>query len=286
MPTFRCTAVRRCSRRGTRTYVGGALEVLERRADVEIVPVYGAVACSAGPLADSFARLSGELLEALAAAAGAEAVYFALHDAMQAEDRLDPEGWLLERARAIVDPAVPFVMSLDLHGIPTARMFRHSRRCAPIRTSISPTPARARPGCGCGSWTKDCGPLRPGSGCRSWCAATSCSPRPACMAAFSSALKRWRRNPACFSAALFIGNPFTDVPEPGSHAVLVTDGDAGLARQKAFELADGFFDRRVAMQAKLVPFGHAIEAAIASEGPVILTMRPMRRARAPPATAR
>ena len=55
------------ARRGTGTYLGGALGVLEQRGDVEIVPVYGAVACSAGPLAaDSFARLSGELLEALA----------------------------------------------------------------------------------------------------------------------------------------------------------------------------------------------------------------------------
>ncbi len=64
------------------------------------------VACSAGPLAaDSFARLSGELLEALQAeAAGAIAVYFALHGAMQAEDELDPEGRILEQARAIDRP--------------------------------------------------------------------------------------------------------------------------------------------------------------------------------------
>jgi hypothetical protein len=45
------------ARRGTDTYLGGALGVLEQRRDVEIVPVYRAIACSAGPLAaDSFAR--------------------------------------------------------------------------------------------------------------------------------------------------------------------------------------------------------------------------------------
>jgi microcystin degradation protein MlrC len=73
------------------------------------------------------------------------------------------------------------------------------------------------------------------------------------------------------SAGLFIGNPFTDVPELGSQAVVVTDGDAGLARQKALELAAGFFERRADMQAKLVPLERAIDAAVASDGPVILT---------------
>lgn len=76
------------ARRATATYLGGALDVFAERDDVETVPIYGAVACSAGPLAaDSFARLSGELLEALQARAdGASAVFFALHGAMQAED--------------------------------------------------------------------------------------------------------------------------------------------------------------------------------------------------------
>ena len=62
------------------------------------------------------------------------------------------------------------------------------------------------------------------------------------------------REPGVLSAGLFIGNPFTDVPELGSQAVVVTDGDAGLARQKALELASRVSSsRRADMQAKLVP---------------------------------
>ena len=79
------------------------------------------------------------------------------------------------------------------------------------------------------------------------------------------------REPGVLSTGLFIGNPFTDVPELGSQAVVVTNGDAELAQQKALELAAGFFDRRADMQAKLVPLERAIDAAIASDGPVILT---------------
>ena len=52
---------------------------------------------------------------------------------------------------------------------------------------------------------------------------------------------------------------------------MVTDGDAGLARKKALELAAGFFERRADMQAKLVPLERAIDAAVASDGTVILT---------------
>jgi microcystin degradation protein MlrC len=77
--------------------------------------------------------------------------------------------------------------------------------------------------------------------------------------------------PGVLSAGVFIGNPFTDVPELGCQTVVVTDGNADLARQKALELAEGFFDRRAAMQSKLVPLDQALEQAAATEGTVILT---------------
>jgi microcystin degradation protein MlrC len=77
--------------------------------------------------------------------------------------------------------------------------------------------------------------------------------------------------PGMLSAGVFIGNPFTDVPELGCQAVVVTDGDAALAQQKALERAEGFFAQRAAMLSKLVPLDRALEQAAASHGPVILT---------------
>lgn len=264
------------ARRGTGTYLGGALGVLEQRSDIEIVSVYGAVACSAGPLAaDSFRRLSGEFLEALQAeAASASAVYFALHGAMQAEDEFDPEGKILAQARAIVDPEVPFVMSLDLHGIATARMFKHCPAFTALRTyphvDFADTGARAarlllR--------ILDEG-LRPVAA-RVWMPllvrGDELITETGLYGGFLKRAEAIEREPGVLSAGLFIGNPFTDVPELGSQAVVVTDGDAGLARQKALELAAGFFDRRADMQAKLVPLERAIDATIGTNGAVILT---------------
>ena len=167
------------ARRGTGTYLGGALGVLEQRADVLIVPVYGAIACSAGPLAaDGFARLSDELLAALEAeAAGASAVYFALHGAMQADDELDPEGVILERARAMFDArgAVRDVARparhrdrADVQALPGVRGAAHLSACRFRRHRGARRKAAAadpRRGAAAGR--------RRGSGCRFWCAATS-----------------------------------------------------------------------------------------------------------------
>ena len=50
------------------------------------------------------------------------AVYMSLHGAMGAIGELDPEGYLLEHVRRRVGPEIPIVISLDLHGLLTARM--------------------------------------------------------------------------------------------------------------------------------------------------------------------
>ena len=112
--------------RGRNSGLGGALEVFAGRADLELLPTYGARAGSAGLLgAAGWDRLSGELLGAVAARIGeADGIYVSLHGAMAAEGELDPEGHLLEAIREMAGPDVPIVVSLDLHGILTDRMLR------------------------------------------------------------------------------------------------------------------------------------------------------------------
>ena len=96
------------------TCVRGALDVLRAREDLELIPLYGAKACSAGPLARaSFERLADELLGAIRTS-GVDGMYFCLHGAMGAEHEADPEGHFLEETRALLGPHVPIVVSLDL----------------------------------------------------------------------------------------------------------------------------------------------------------------------------
>jgi microcystin degradation protein MlrC len=263
-------------RRGSGTYVGGVLEVLEREPDLELVPVYGAFACSAGELAaEDYLRLRGEILDALAAAAegGVDAVLFALHGAMGAEGELDPEGDILERARAMLGPDVPFVMSLDLHGILTGRMLRHAPGFTTLKTyphvDLADTGARAARLL-----------LKVLNGARPVAArlrlpmlvrGDECITETGIYGRYMERTRRIEALPGVLSASLFIGNPFTDVPELCCQAVVVTDGDPDLAERQVRELAAGFWEHRADIQARLIGLDEAIAAANALDGTVIFT---------------
>src|SRR5262245_34396681 len=115
------------AQRGKNTGAAGAIAVYEATPGVELVPAYSARAFSAGILSrEGWARLSAELLAHVRERAGGiDAVHFSMHGAMGAEGELDPEGFLLAETRKIVGERVPIVISLDLHGILTARMLKH-----------------------------------------------------------------------------------------------------------------------------------------------------------------
>ena len=86
---------------------------------------------------DAFDRIADALLEdALRArdSGGLDAIYLDLHGAAVAEHALDSEGELLARLRAVVGPALPIVVSLDLHANVTQAMLRHADALVSYRT--------------------------------------------------------------------------------------------------------------------------------------------------------
>jgi len=82
--------------------------------------------CSAEPSSyvtrDAFERVADIICSGLRADASPEAVYLDLHGAMVTEHYEDGEGELLRRVREIVGPAIPVVISLDLHANVTTGM--------------------------------------------------------------------------------------------------------------------------------------------------------------------
>ena len=257
------------------TCVRGALDVLEARADVEVIPVHGAKACSGGLLrAEAFRRIAGELLGALRERAeGAAGVYLSLHGAMGAAGELDPEGHLLEAIRGIVGPDLPVVVSLDLHGILTARMLKSmtaatvyhtyphedfidtGARAARLLLRILDTGAR---------------PVMARVKVPALVRGPELLTKSGCYGAIIRQAKALEANGA-LAAAMLIGNPFTDVPELCSQSLVITDGDADLAKSEALAMARRFWDDRQLMQASLVSLGDAIEAALKATGPVTFT---------------
>jgi microcystin degradation protein MlrC len=213
--------------------VGGALQVLVD-AHVEVVPTYAARGITSGgtiPAAD-FTRLAAEFLGAIRQAPSVDGVYFALHGAMAAANEDDPEGYLLAEARKLLGARVPLVASFDLHGILTDRMLEHVDAAVVYHTyphvDFFETGQRAA---------------------RLLLRIMTGAVKPITAKVFIPALvrgdelitatgrfgrvvgeaKEIEAGPGGLSAGMFIGNPFTDVPDLGCNSLVVTDGDSDQA---------------------------------------------------------
>lgn len=261
--------------RGVREEIGGALSVFDRDANVEIVPTFATSSnTSGGVLAtESFERLAADFLGGLSDVGDIDGVYFCLHGAMQAEGENDPEGYLLEEARRILGEDVPIVVSLDIHGILTDRMLKHSTAVVAYHTyphvdffetgarsgelllkivagKVRPVSARVKiPVLARGNeMITDTG------------AVSECIRLAQAVESSSSGL----------SAGVMWGNPFTDVPELRSNAFVVTDGDAEQAQEHAIEIARRFWSQREKMQVPLTSLEDAVALAATVSGTVVM----------------
>lgn len=262
--------------RGTDTYTGGAFEVLEG-AGAEVVPVFSAIACSAGTLADdAYGRLKTQLLDATRAAledGSPDGVLFLMHGAMAAQTERDPEGDVLDAVRSLVGPEARFAMSLDLHGILTARMLATCPAVETLRTyphvdfkdtgeraarlllrqlndGVRPVAARIRI------------PLL--------VRGDECITETGIYGRYVGRATAIAGESGLLSAAIMIGNPFTDVPELCCQALAVADGDLDEAAESARRIADGFFEEGPKIQADLVTIDEVVEIARRTNGPVVL----------------
>ena len=259
---------------GRRNELAGFLRVC-RRAGVELSATVAAWASSGGPMADrDFDDLAGRFLERVEKAEGIDGVLLALHGAWASESRLDADGWLLSRVRDIVGPDVLIVATLDMHAnvteamladtdalvgyqtYPHVDMFETGERAA--RLLIELLRGRGRPtmaACGVpmlisphAASTFE-GPLR----------------------SVAAERDRVQELPGILSASVFTVQPWLDVPELGSSAVVVTDGEPDLAKAEAERLARCLWTRRGEFSTPLVAVDEAVERAMKSAaGPVVL----------------
>jgi microcystin degradation protein MlrC len=255
--------------------VGGALNVLEAEPNIELRPAFGARGItSGGTIAGAdFERLAGELLGAVRQAGPVDGAYFALHGAMASTQEDDPEGYFLQEAHKALGEHVPIVASFDLHGILTERMLRHAdaivlyhtyphvdffetgQRAARLLLSLlrkeirSVTARVAIPALVRGD------ELITASGS---------------FGQIVGQAKQIEQGPGGLSAGMFIGNPFTDVPDLGCNSVVVLDGDVERARREALRLAGEFWEHRHKMQARLTGLQESVQLAKATHGTVVM----------------
>jgi microcystin degradation protein MlrC len=262
--------------RGVGEEVGGALSVFDPQDDVELIPTVGASSNTSGGVltAEGFGRLSREFLGSLAEIGAVDAAYFSLHGAMQAENEDDPEGYLLQEARRILGEEVPFVVSLDLHGILTDRMLQHSDavvvyhtyphvdffetgvRSATLlmrilREGVRPVTARVKiPVLARGD------EMITETGAVGECIRLA---------------QEIESSAAGLSASVMWGNPFTDVPELQSSGIVVMEGDEAVTRKHAINLANRFWKHHEKMCVPLTSVEESVRlAAEVTSGTVIM----------------
>ncbi len=265
--------------RRVREEVGGALSIFDADSRVELAPTLGASANTSGGIltAESFKRLCEDFLGCLADASQSgpvDAAYFSLHGAMRAESEDDPEGFLLQEARRILGEQIPFVVSLDLHGVLTDKMLQHSDAVVAFHTyphvDFFETGVRA---------AKLLMKILTG-GARPVTARVKI---PALVrgdelitetGSISECIRLAQQIEASdtgLSAAVMWGNPFTDVPELRTNSFVVMDGDETAARRQAIALANIFWKHHEKMQVPLTSLTDCVrQAAEITSGTVVM----------------
>ena len=255
--------------------VGGALNVFAERSDVEVVPGYSARAItSGGTLADgALQRILSEFLDAVRTARDIDGIYFSMHGALASESEPDPEGYLLQETRKIVGERMPIAASFDLHGIITDRILEHASIITLYHTyphvDFYQTGQRAARLL----LRLMAGEIRP---------VTVRLPIPALVRGYEliTDTGKWgqcvretiafENSPGGLSGGMFIGNPFTDVPDLCSNVVLVADGDSTRAEAEAVRIAEMFWAMREHLQQPLTPLKESIAIAAAGKGRIVL----------------
>lgn len=242
--------------RTVRNEIGGALSIFDARSDIEPVPAYSAFfITSGGTLAKpDWERIAAEFLEEIRQAPPVDGVYFCMHGAMASEEELDPEGRLLAETRKILGENIPIVVSLDLHGILTDQMvelcdaivayhtyphvdfFETGQRAARLLLQIV------------------AGEVKPVTAKVAIPALVRGDELITATGSFGESIRiaqAVENGPGGLSAGMFIGNPFTDVPELRTYSFVVTDNDPDLAEREALRIAENFWSHHEKMRVPL-----------------------------------
>jgi microcystin degradation protein MlrC len=243
--------------RTVRNEIGGALSVFDEVPGVELVPTYSAFfITSGGTLAKpDWERIASEFLEAIREAPPVDGVYFCMHGAMASEEELDPEGWLLAETRKILGESIPIVVSLDLHGILTDRMLKQSDAITAYHTyphvDFFETGQRAAQLL----LRILAGEVKPVIAKVAIPALVRGDELITATGSFGESIRIAQlveNGPGGLSAGMFIGNPFTDVPELRTYSFVVTDDDPALAEREALRIAESFWAHHEKMRVPLV----------------------------------
>ena len=253
--------------------VGGFLAGLA--ADrTEAVLLLAARAMPFGPLsADCFDVLLEIMRGELSAAGPLDGILVAPHGATVSEAFPDADGHWLSELRDLVGPELPVIGTLDAHANLSQKMIDATNAliayrtnphldqrdrgieaavmlAATLRGEIAPTQAAAFP------------PMAINIE-RQLISDPHCQP-------LYQLADRLRDQDRVLSNSILLGFPYADVAEMGSSTIVVTDGDAELARQSAAALAEYLWTHREDFTGQLLEIETALDQVASLPGPICL----------------
>jgi microcystin degradation protein MlrC len=243
--------------------LSGFVKECRRRGGVELVPLVSAWAVPAGPLTTRcFEELLERILRPLREAGPLDGVYLCLHGAMGVEGMEEAEGEILRRVRALVGPAVPVVVTFDLHGNLTREVMQHADAVIAYATN----PHRDHASTGRKAARALIGAAREGTRLTmAWRTLPMLLGGGTTLDFFPPLLDIFRRMRALerrgeiLSASVLTCHPWNKHPELGWSVVVVTDGD----EQQAERIADELAGRAWGVRHRLPPRFDTPELAIA-----------------------
>jgi microcystin degradation protein MlrC len=229
--------------KGTGTALGAFIELAERAGAQVVLPV-AAQAWPSGRVAqDAYEDIAGRIVDAVGE--GCDAVLLDLHGAMVSERFDDGEGELLARIRRVA-PKIPIGVAHDMH----ANLFPAAARIATALAGYQTYPHVDMYETGIRAARPVLGLLKGEVNPALACGHKPMLPHVMRQSSLDSpnreiqARAREMEREGALSASLFVGFPHADILHAGVSAVVVTDGDAGLARRYCDELLDRAWESR------------------------------------------
>ena len=256
--------------RGSDSAIGAFIDLAEGARAAIVLPVAGN-AWPSGPVEDAaFEYFASRICAAVAD--GCDGVLLDLHGAMVTRSHDDGEGELLSRIRAIA-AQVPIALALDMHTNLTPRMVANADVIAGYQTYphidvygtgeragralLAMLPGTVRPTM---AWGQR--PMLPHVMRQSSLDAPNREIQARCIA---------MEKQGALCASLFVGFPHADIADAGLSAVVVTDGDAALARRLCDELLDMAWSSRALWVYRPQPLAQALaQARLLDTHPVVL----------------
>lgn len=262
--------------KGTGSAIGAFIDLAEGAGAQIVIPVAGN-AWPSGLVEDAaYEHMASRICAAVAQ--GCDAVLLDLHGAMVTQTHEDGEGELLRRLRE-VNPSVPIGVALDMHTnfypaiaqhatavagyqtYPHVDMYETGQRAG--RAILALLNGQAKPAMAWGNRPMLPHVMRQGS---------DDSPN----RELQARCKQMEREGA-LCASVFVGFPNADIHNAGLSAVVVTNGDAALARRWCDELLDMAWELRKAFVYEIEPLALSMKRAQAladagkpGAGPVVL----------------